>query len=350
LDGLRGLAILMVLSFHAFSRWPDLVPYGDQYSYVFQGGWLGVQLFFLISGFVILMSLEKCSSIGVFLYKRWIRLFPAMLVCSLLIFITSIFLSERPIGKPELTNLIPGLTFIEPYWWSKLLGIEVTGLEDAFWSLYVEFKFYVAASILYFSVGRAKLVFSLLSLYLFSISLKVAVIYSDNGILHIINEISNTLSLHQFGWFAAGSAFYIFHDTRNKNWFYFAIFISLICSTTVQDNISIPSIIGAIFVSSIFSLSFISTKIQHILKSRVLCFFGLISYPLYLIHENAMISMIIQMSNWSPTLPGYLYPIAPITLLIGTAYLIIKYAEPYVKIKLVNILSRPFLNASRSKT
>ena len=61
LDGLRGLAILLVIFFHAFVRWPNIVPYGSSYSdfIFFKYGYLGVELFFLISGFVILMSLEK---------------------------------------------------------------------------------------------------------------------------------------------------------------------------------------------------------------------------------------------------------------------------------------------------
>ena len=349
LDGLRGLAILMVLSFHAFSRWPDLVPYGDQYSSIFQSGWLGVQLFFLISGFVILMSLEKCSSIGVFLFKRWVRLFPAMLVCSILVFATSVFLPERPSGKPELIYLLPGLTFIEPVWWSKLLGINVGELEGVFWSLYVEFKFYVIASVLYFSLGRNRLVFALLFLYLSDMLLKTLVTYSDNGSLSFINEIFTTLSFRYFGWFAAGSAFYVFHDTNNKNWFYLGVFISLISSVIVQGDLSMPSIVGAMLVSAVFFLSFVSIKLQWILKSRVLCFFGLISYPLYLIHENAMISMIIQINHWIPALPGYVYPIIPIVILIGTAYLIVKYSEPYVKRTLLSILPKSSFSTYRSK-
>ena len=61
LDGMRGVAILLVLLFHAFARWPDLVPYGDQYQSVplFRVGFIGVNLFFIISGFVILMTLES---------------------------------------------------------------------------------------------------------------------------------------------------------------------------------------------------------------------------------------------------------------------------------------------------
>lgn len=60
LDGLRGSAILLVVFYHAYARYPDVVPYlTNTYREfpLFKYGYWGVQLFFLISGFVILMSI-----------------------------------------------------------------------------------------------------------------------------------------------------------------------------------------------------------------------------------------------------------------------------------------------------
>jgi len=121
LDGLRGIAILLVLFYHAYSRWIAIVPYGDQYADfpLFKFGWLGVQLFFLISGFVIFMPLDKTANFKSFIYKRWLRLFPAMLLGSILIYVSVPFFLNRPNGIPDLINLLPGLTFIDPSWGVK---------------------------------------------------------------------------------------------------------------------------------------------------------------------------------------------------------------------------------------
>jgi len=54
-------------------------------------GFFGVQLFFMISGFVILMSLEKTEGFFHFIYKRWIRLFPALLIASLWYILLQVF-------------------------------------------------------------------------------------------------------------------------------------------------------------------------------------------------------------------------------------------------------------------
>ena len=66
LDGLRGIAILLVILYHAFggNGYNGVIHYGGSFSDVlfFKFGYLGVQLFFLISGFVILMTLEKSKS------------------------------------------------------------------------------------------------------------------------------------------------------------------------------------------------------------------------------------------------------------------------------------------------
>ncbi|MGP4128694.1 hypothetical protein OJE16_02345 [Pantoea tagorei] len=53
LDGMRGLAILMVIAYHAYARWPELLPYvtTTQQIPLLAFGWVGVQLFFYDLGF-----------------------------------------------------------------------------------------------------------------------------------------------------------------------------------------------------------------------------------------------------------------------------------------------------------
>ena len=119
LDGLRGLAIALVLLFHAYAGWTGQVPYGAAYADigVFKFGWLGVELFFLISGFVIFMTLDKTASFGVFLYKRWVRLFPAMLLASALIVATAPWLmcvsTQTTISAPSAVMASPGYETVD---------------------------------------------------------------------------------------------------------------------------------------------------------------------------------------------------------------------------------------------
>lgn len=331
----------MVLGFHAFSRYPEIFPYGDQYANFpgFSMGWLGVQLFFLISGYVILMTLDRCENASQFLYRRWLRLFPAMLICSSLVFCTASLFPERPSGAPTLLNFLPGLTFIEESWWSALLGVKVGLIEGAFWSLFVEFKFYVIAAIVFFTVGRVLLVYCLLAFYLVSLILLWAEGAYNIIAIDFLHNIATALSFHQFGWFAAGSALYIFSETKNKNWFYFCIAICLLSSLLVRGP-HLKLGLVAFSVSCLFFMSFVSSKLRTILASKVLLFFGFVSYPLYLIHEGAMVSMIVKIGQVMPTMPGYLYPIIPVCVLAGISYCIVSFAEKPLKNCIVFLFNR----------
>jgi len=81
LDGLRLVAALMVVSYHYISRgdaWTAASPHGfPQVVYLASRfGFFGVELFFLISGFVICMS-GMGRSLGQFFVARVVRLYPA---------------------------------------------------------------------------------------------------------------------------------------------------------------------------------------------------------------------------------------------------------------------------------
>ena len=76
LDGLRGIAAILVVLYHYTTRF-SLKFNNDILSNItfFKYGHYGVQLFFVISGFVIFMSINKINSPFEFVYKRFIRFF-----------------------------------------------------------------------------------------------------------------------------------------------------------------------------------------------------------------------------------------------------------------------------------
>ncbi len=349
LDGLRGVAILLVLAFHSYSRWPEIVPYGNAYKDfpLFQLGWLGVELFFLISGFVIFMTLDKTKSFGTFIYKRWLRLFPAMLLASVMIYFTAPLFYERPAGSPDLLDMIPGLTFIEPAWWSKLLGTQIKPLEGAFWSLYVEFKFYVLAGLIYYFLGRKLLVPVLLFLFLSSITITEFQTENNMALIKLITTISKTLSFKYFGWFCAGALFYLYQQTKNEGHYLMAIGVAALSSVNTGDHLGANA--AALMITGLFALSLRVTYLQHILTSKFFMLFGFVSYPLYLIHENSMISMIVKSQTLLPQLDMFFYPIPPIALLTTVSFFIAKVFEPKTKLA-VETAIQSILNKTLPRT
>lgn len=323
LDGLRGVAILLVVSFHAYCRWPQKYPYGSGAVNfpIVKFGNLGVQLFFLISGFVILMSLEKENNFLHFIYKRWLRLFPAMLIATILVFVTAPLLYERPGGIPNLRDILPGLFFIEPDWLSKVSGVAINPLEGAFWSLFVEFKFYFLFGLLYFLLGEIK---AIAGLFLFFIIGLLSSIYE----IKYLNSLSSQLSFIYFGWFASGALAYLYFTKKNLNYIILSV---CICALQILDyNFILERFIFMIVLLLAFFIPICFENTRKFLTNKVFLFFGLISYPLYLIHESAMVAMIIKLHKSCKDFPLYFLPIFPIAILSAVAYFIVKKPEPFI--------------------
>lgn len=346
LDGFRGLAILMVVLYHAFTRWTTLVPYGTRFADfpLFEKGWLGVQLFFLISGFVILMTLEKCYSFKEFIIKRWLRLFPAMFLATLLIYLTARFLPERPGGIPHITDVIPGLLFVEPVWIGKILRNHQGYLEGAFWSLYVEVKYYFIFGLLYFYLGRIRAIISIFSIFVIGMTIKMLVEEMGIKVLHPINVITHQISFIHFGWFACGSLMYIYYKEKKNIFLGYALAIGIVSSVSslfLTFGRTPAVFIWALIILAIFVATVYSDKLKLLLDNKALVYLGFISYPLYLIHESSMIALIIKMNRYFPSIPGLLLPVVPIALLIGIAHLIAKYGEPPVYKFLKSVVKLP---------
>lgn len=332
LDGHRGVAILLVLFFHAYTRWAEVMPFGAAYADIplFKYGYLGVQLFFLISGFVILMTLEKCQKFSQFIYRRWLRLFPAMLICTLIIYLTESIFIERPAGQLAMKDMLAGLFFIEPYIWYKLIGVELKSIEPAFWSLYVEFKFYIIAAAFYFLLGSKRLVWTLFLCFLLSMIVEMLKEYSFVPVYMYAESIVVLLSFKHFGWFSAGAAFYMYVNSDRIYWFYAGCVISVLSAFHVSNN-DFMTFAFATLLSALFAISIVSSKLQQILSNRFLLYLGAISYPLYLLHENMMVSATIQLAPIFSFIPSVVLPIFCITLISFLALFISKYAEPKVK-------------------
>jgi peptidoglycan/LPS O-acetylase OafA/YrhL len=322
IDGLRGIAILAVILYHAFSRWAPALPYGDRYAHAFGWGWLGVELFFLISGFVILMTLDKCDGFWRFMAKRWLRLFPAMLICSLLIFITAP-LANRPEGLPRWEQLVPGLTFIDAKWWALVHGPD--SLEGAFWSLYAEMKFYVVFGSGYFLVGRKLAIAGLVCGFLG---------FWATGPLGLqgLHYALYLLDVPYWAWFASGALFYAFVKDRRPITLWMALIVGTAAAVApvpgVGDlpNMTFSPALGLLIVV-LFASALVVPLVQEAMSSRVLLFVGAISYPLYLIHESAMVGMIRMLGRTAPGIPGLMMPIAPVALLMLVAWAVATKCE-----------------------
>ena len=76
------------------------------------------------------------------------------------------------------------------------------------------------------------------------------------------------------------------------------------------------------------------------LQWKPLLFFGFVSYPLYLLHENMMISIIAKLTHQFGPHLGLLYFIAAIVFILSISYAVVKWIEPLVKNLIESIVKK----------
>lgn len=341
LDGLRGIAILMVVLYHTYSSvWKEFTPfYATSYDFpLVKFGDLGVPLFFIISGFVIVMTLEKCQSLSEFMFKRWLRLFPAMLIATLLILITAPLFTTRPLGEVKLIDSLPGLTFISHFFYKTVIGPEVSVLENGFWSLFVEVKFYLLAGWLYFLIGQKKMIAALSIMFFSFVAFGLIQSRLNPESAVMIAEMMDCLDYQYYGWFAAGALFYRYFTSKHTLTFVAAVLMALLSARTWGGLMS-QTMIAFIVIIAIFAGAMMSETLQKILSNKVLTFTGFISYPLYLIHENATISTIVQLHQQFEWVNVYVLSLLPLALCVLISWLMAAYGEPLLRNYLKKVFS-----------
>ncbi|MEV6330319.1 acyltransferase [Streptomyces sp. NPDC051909] len=145
LDGVRITAALIVVLYHYVglnSAWgrnsghifPTLHPFAVW-------GWLGVEIFFIVSGFVICMSAWG-RTVGDFAVSRASRLFPAYWAGIAITALALWILPELPELKKieQWSDILVNLTMMQS-------GLGVPNLDQSYWTLFVEFKFYALFAI-----------------------------------------------------------------------------------------------------------------------------------------------------------------------------------------------------------
>lgn len=305
LDGLRGIAALSVVFYHYFYRIDEIYPTGSNemgWSYF---GQFGVHLFFMISGFVIFMSMNKETKPLGFFINRFSRLYPAYFFAVIITFIVvyTFGLEGREVKIAE--------AFLNLLMFQEFLGIP--HVDGVYWTLTVEITFYFWCLVLIFFKKIDYLILMLFSFLClsFTAELMPEPIYKVLDKLFFINYIS---------FFLLGvMAYKLKKDTLGyKNIIpIIAIFIVLFIHHGF-DEFFVYLFIYGLFLSGVFDVA-------KFLKFRFFIFMGEISYSLYLVHQNIGYVIITRMMDAG--FPKLIAVIAAFTVSMFLAKLIYTYAE-----------------------
>lgn len=355
LDGYRALAILLVMGFHYCSRWTppsapeNLYPYGDLLRDipVVRHGYLGVEFFFIISGFVIALTLIASRDWQDFALRRAARLVPSMLLCSVVTFAVLTLLPVRYFA-PALIDFLPSLTFVEPSVWQKLLGTPVHSIDGAYWSLFVEVKFYFWACLLFFAFKPHRF------LAAFAVFFNAVLALEPLGALisnHFMVSASDVFFASPYlPWFGAGVAFfYLYHD--RKNFLARALAVESFAVVTLQaiaagaaSQIPFDLAFYALFALFVFRREWVRA-----FAWKPLALVGEASYSLYLLHENLGVTLIALVGSFVDAQPKQwsvlAVPLVAAVMILSSLF-VYRHWEIPAKRKLLD-LGRPLLNRLR---
>ena len=99
-------------------------------------------------------------------------------------------------------------------------------------------------------------------------------------------------------------------------------------------------VLMCIFIYLLFYAGVTDSLLTKLLSARWLVWAGFISYPLYLIHENALIALTIKVHRTMPVIPAVLTPLPGLIVILSAAYILAllgdirKYIKTHKKINL----------------
>lgn len=274
LDIIRFCAAFAVVLYHYTAR-QDSSAFTNL-STITKYGYLGVPLFFIISGFVISLSAHSRTA-AEFAISRFVRLYPAFWVGVTFTTVVVIFYG----GQIHLSQYITNLTMLNDY-------IGYANIDGVYWTLQAELKFYAC-------------VFCLLVLGIFN-NIRIWLgVWMLATISYLLIEqpffMGWFISPFYSSFFIAGVTFYLFWK-EGGNWFNISVLIlSLVVSSIyayqqaasfMVDPGNSSRITAIIVVLGFYGMFLMLVRGKlNIKSSNLLVILGGLTYPLYLIHSKA---------------------------------------------------------------
>ncbi|WP_266904740.1 acyltransferase [Streptomyces sp. NBC_00086] len=291
LDGLRLVAALMVVLYHYTVLWGG---WGHDPRTIFptlhdisQYGWLGVEVFFLISGFVICMSTWG-RHLGDFAVSRISRLFPAYWAA---IILTTLVVNHWPEvrGDRTLDEVLTNLTMLQK-------GLGVRHVDDVYWTLFIELKFYLLFALVV--AGGVTYRKCVLFCALWTVAGVASVAAAGNKVpASAFGQLLDMWAMPLYSpYFVAGIAFYLMHRFKPTAALWGIVGVSFLLAQhslvlrlpdAVSGDSGPPAWPGRLIIGVAFVLmALIALGAFNWMQWRWLTTAGALTYPLYLVHEN----------------------------------------------------------------
>lgn len=275
LDALRGLAALSVILYHYIERYDVLFHHQGTLPFRWKHGYYGVQLFFMISGWVIPLAAERAADAKLFAWARFTRLFPTYWMVCLLTY-TLVAVVGLPGRVVPWTDALVNVTMLQELF-------DLRNIDGTFWSLQVELVFYLAVLVLVGSgrlrwLGPVLLGWVVVGLLVRPTLLALAPAQAPWLLPHL-ERIFILEWVHLFG------LGYVFYRLSRRHQLDLLSLALIALGLWRQTQVSLPWSIWLLTAYLvIFGLSMAGAL--RFVAWRPLVALGAMSYPLYLVHSN----------------------------------------------------------------
>jgi peptidoglycan/LPS O-acetylase OafA/YrhL len=308
LDAVRFMTSFLVMMYHlCYWRNGNIAADTDVLNSAWRFGWVGVEIFFTISGFVIAFSAENATP-RQFALSRVIRLAPIIWICATISLLATIFISSRP--HPNLLSNYVFTIFLRP------VGNHI---DIVYWTLTVEIAFYLFVFLLIRLKDFNFLLNALLCVGLVSSIFDILLLtiqfghgpphYASTLLLELSYKHTSKLLLLRHGvFFALGSLIWC-RLTAYRPKRYLLIACALIAGSTAEvfytarehaaqfplehfSTLTAPvAWLAGLSLIFLGSLRGINSTLQAGAIPKTLRVIGLLTFPLYLLHNNIGIFM-----------------------------------------------------------
>ena len=339
LDGLRLVAALMVVVFH-YAGYDHLGDHGVWHKptgVVFPTlhgiasyGWMGVEFFFLLSGFVICMSCWG-RSVRDFAVSRVMRLYPAYWFCVLLTGIVCGLSGDRTMTAQR---ILTNLTMLhEP------LGVD--HVDPVYWSLWAEMRFYLIFSVVVLMGLTYQRVLGFCAIWLVG-----SVLAPASGIPLLVTLFQPTYA----PFFVGGIVMFLMYRFRPSPLLWLMLGASYLLAqhqllTPLHEESSWSAHLplswdaGALVVAACYLVILaIALGRLSFLNRRWLVTAGALTYPLYLLHEQLGWLLIGRLAG---RVPSAELLVGVVLLMLLGAYLIHRFVERPLANRLKTWLTLP---------
>tara|TARA_R110002012_G_scaffold77840_3_gene198322 strand:- start:86314 stop:87432 length:1119 start_codon:yes stop_codon:yes gene_type:complete len=285
LDLLRFSAALMVAVYHFLYRGAQDGGYLD-HAFGAAGvavslGYLGVNLFFMISGFVIIWSASGRDWYG-FSVGRLARLYPAHLVAMTITFLVMLWWAQPPY-QADISQWLANLTMLAPMFGSGFM-------DGAYWSIVIEIIFYGWVVIGLFSGFIPRHTDAAVAIWMLFVMLNNTMLGSRPVELLFLTEYGSYFALGIMTWRISSLG------PSNLRLLVAAIALAMTFHAAEVQRLDVIFRLGeassaplvALANAGIVGLFLLAAALgRHIKAGRWVLALGGISYPFYLIHQNA---------------------------------------------------------------